>query len=143
MTDPQRPESEGPQSGSSQGGSSQKELADELRELGNNIKDFLHTFWESQERKRIQKEIEAGMTNLGESLNQAADEFQHSPTGQHVKEEFDTISERIRSGEMETTIRRDNFLSALRTANAELEKALQKMSSAEKPASDSQAEPKE
>jgi len=137
MTDPQRPESPGPQSGSSQ-----KELADELRDLGNHIKEFLHTFWESQERKRIQQEIETGMTNLGESLNQAADEFQHRPTGQRVKEEFDDISERIRSGEMETSIRRD-FLSALRTANAELEKALQKMSSAEKPASDSQSEPKE
>ncbi len=142
MTDQQRPESKGSQSGTSQSTAPQKELADELRELGNHIKDFLHAFWESQERKRVQQEIESGVSNLGESLNRAATEFQQSPTGQQVKEEFDRFSERIRSGEMEATIRRD-FINALRTANAELEKALNKMSSAEKPAAGSEAKPKE
>ncbi len=136
MTDPQQPENEVPQ-----GGAPQKDLADELRELGNHIKDFLHAFWESQERKRVEQEIETGMSNLGDSLNRAANEFQHSPTGQRVKEEFDTISERIRSGDMEASVRRD-FLSALRTANSELEKALKKMSSVEKPTTGSEAEPK-
>jgi hypothetical protein len=120
---------------------SQNELADELRELGTHIKDFLHVLWESQERKRMQQDIETGLASLGASINQAADEFQQSPTGQKVKEEFEEIGNRIRSGEMETTLRRD-FMSALKTANAELQKVLQKMSVSEKTQADSEAEPK-
>ena len=110
---------------------SQNEIADELREMGTNIMNFLQALWESQESKRMQKDIEAGLANLGTSINQAAKEFQESPTGQRVKEEFEEISERIRTGEIETNIRRD-FMAALKTANAELEKALNKMSSSGK-----------
>jgi serine/threonine protein kinase HipA of HipAB toxin-antitoxin module len=137
MTEPQQPERD-----SSQGNAPQNELADELRELGDHIKNFLQALWESQERKRVQKEIEEGMTNLGASLNQAANEFQQSPTGHRIKEEFDSIGQRIQTGEMEASIRRE-FISALRTANIELEKALNKMSSADKPAEPSETEPKE
>jgi hypothetical protein len=110
---------------------SQNDLADELRELGIHIKDFLHAIWESQERKQVQQEIKTGLSGLGASLSQAATDFQQSPSGQKVKEEFETISERIRSGEMEAAVRRD-FMSALRTANAELSKALNNMAAAEK-----------
>lgn len=120
---------------------SQNEIADELREMGTNIMNFLQALWESQERKRVQKDIEAGLANLGTSINQAAKEFQQSPTGQRVKDEFEEISERIRTGEIETNIRRD-FMAALKTANAELEKALNKMSSSEKDQTGSQPDSK-
>jgi hypothetical protein len=136
MTDPQQTGG-----GSPQGGASKKELADELRELGNHIKDFLHIFWESRERKQVQQEIETGVSNLGESINRAASEFQQSRTGQRIKEEFDSMGQRIQNGELESTIRQD-FLNALRTANAELEKALQKMSSEEKTDAGTQSESK-
>ncbi len=109
---------------------SQSDLVDELRELGENIKSFLHALWESQERKQVQQEIETGMAELGASLSKAAGDFQQSPTGQRIQEEFKEIGERIRSGEIEATIRQD-FLSALRTANSELEKVLKKMASTE------------
>lgn len=140
MTDSEQTQSETEQDDSKQWQSSSNDLADELNELGNSIKNFLHAFWESQERKRMQQEIESGLSSLGQSLSQAASEFQQSPTGQQVKQEFEAISNRIRSGEMESTIRRD-FLNALRAANAELENALRKMSPVEKPADSSEGEP--
>lgn len=140
MTDPEQTQSETEQDDSKQWQSSSNDLADELNQLGNNIKNFLQSFWESQERKRMQQEIESGLSSLGQSLSQAASEFQQSPTGQQVKQEFEAIGERIRSGEMESTLRRD-FLNALRTANAELENALRKMSPVEKPADSSEDEP--
>ncbi len=136
MADQGQTENKAPQSEASQ-----NDLADELRVLGDNIKDFLHFLWESQERKRVQKDLEAGLSNLGASLNQAAAEFQQSPTGQRVKEEFEEISERVRSGEMESTIRRD-FLSALKTANIELQKAIDKMASSQKSETGSETKPK-
>ncbi len=115
-------------SSSQTGAASQGDLADELRQLGNNIKDILTTLWESQERKKAQKDFEAGLNNLGISFNQAASDFQKSPAGQRVKEDIDIISERIRSGEMESKLRAE-MLKALQVVNQELQKAADKMAS--------------
>ncbi len=108
------------------------DLADELRQLGNNIKDILTALWESEERKRVQKDVESGLNNFGSSLNQAANDFQKSEAGLRVKENIDQISERIRSGEMEARLRTD-ILSALKVVNDELQKATTKVSSSGAP----------
>jgi hypothetical protein len=118
------------ETGNQPGAASQGDLADELRELGNNIKDILTTLWESQERKKVQKDLETGLNNFGSSLNQAASDFQKSPAGQRVKEDIDILSERIRSGEMEAKLRSE-MLKALQVANQELQKAAGKMASTE------------
>ena len=136
MTDQERKEKE-----TTQGEATQGDLADELRVLGENIKNFVRALWESQERKRVQQDIETGLAGLGASIGQAANEFQQSQTGQRMKEEFEEIGERIRSGEMETALRND-FLGALRTANLELEKALNKMSTPKETQAGSETEPK-
>jgi hypothetical protein len=141
MVDQEQSENKSTSGGPTPGETSPNELADELRELGNHIKDFLHALWESQDRKRVQQEVESGLTNLGASFNQAAKEFQQSPTGQRVKEEFEEIGNRIRTGEMETTLRRD-FMSALQTANRELEKVLNKMAPSDKAQAGPEPEPK-
>jgi len=98
------------------------DIAAELRELGRNLAEALRSAWESEERKRIQMEIETGLVEIGTTLNQAAKDFSDSPTGQTIKSDLKGIQERIQNGEVETKLRAD-LLSALRTANAELKKA--------------------
>jgi predicted component of type VI protein secretion system len=98
------------------------DLADEFRNLGENLKTFFQTAWESEERKKLQQEIEAGMAELGKSLSQAASEFKAGPAGQQLKSDFEDLHERVRSGEVENKIRAE-LLSVLRTVNTELEKA--------------------
>ena len=98
------------------------DLADEFRNLGENLKTFFQTAWESEERKKLQGEIEAGMAELGRSLSQAASEFKEGPAGQQLKSDFQDLHERVRSGEVENKLRAE-LLSVLRTVNSELEKA--------------------
>jgi len=101
------------------------DILTELRELGKNLQALLRSSWESEERKKVQSELQVGLNDLGKSLSQAASEFSESPTGQTLKADLADLQERIRSGEVETKVRSE-VLGALRAANEGLKKAGQK-----------------
>ena len=99
----------------------ENELADELRNLGYNLKGILQAAWESEERRKLQNEIQAGLAELQKTVA----EFVTSPTGQRLKAEVQDLGGRVRGGQVESQLRSD-LLAALRTINAELEKASKK-----------------
>jgi len=104
------------------GGYSQSDVAAEFRNLGQNLKSVLQTAWDSDERKKLQEEIEAGLADLNRSLDQAVSEFRESPAGQRLKEDVADLSGRIRTGQVEEEIR-VGLLSVLRSIDQELENA--------------------
>ena len=105
-------------------------LRDEFRILGQNLKEMVNSAWESEERKKLQGELEEGMHELGNVLNELATNFQSGEMGQSIRREVDQISERVRSGEVENKARQE-ILKALKVLNSELEKASQKFSDAD------------
>ncbi len=54
-------------------------IGEQLNELGKNLREALQTAWESEERRKLQQEIEDGLANLGASLSQAAKDFSKQP----------------------------------------------------------------
>jgi hypothetical protein len=98
------------------------EVLDELRELGRNLRALLQSAWESDERKKLQGEIETGLNELFSNLSQAAQDFSASPTGQTLKSDIEDLSQRIKTGEVETKVRAE-VLNALRAANEGLKNA--------------------
>lgn len=96
----------------------ENEVLDELRNLGDNITTLLRSAWESEERKRLQNDLEAGFNELRNNLRDMA----NSPTGQTIREDIEEFGERIRAGEVERAVRME-VLSALRMANDGLKKA--------------------
>jgi hypothetical protein len=100
-------------------------IGEQLNELGKNLRDALQTAWESEERRKLQKEIEDGLANLGASLSQAAKEFSNSPTGKTIKEDVKDLHDRWRTGEVGSKARSE-IVDALRKVNEELQKATQK-----------------
>lgn len=100
------------------------DLASEFQELGSNLKKIFLNAWESEERKNFQVELEEGLTDLGDSLKQTAQEIHDSETGQRVKAEAEDLRDRVRSGEVEEKIRED-LLTALHKVNTELKKVSQ------------------
>lgn len=98
------------------------DLLDELHALGDNLRAMIASAWGSTERRRLQQDLEEGLTDIKSSLNQAASDFQSSPTGQTIKEELSDLNERLRTGEVESAVRRE-VLNALRMANEGLKKA--------------------
>jgi len=99
------------------------ELLNELRNLGKNLKELLQTAWESEDRKKVQKDIETGLNDLVKTLSQAANDFAQSPAGQTLKSDIEDLKERIQTGEVEKKVR-DEAVSALRAANEGLKKAV-------------------
>ncbi len=100
-------------------------LKDEFRNLGDNLKKVVGGAWESEERKKLQSEIEDGLRELGDVLNSVADDFHHGEAGQNFRRGVDDFSERVRSGEVESKARQ-GILHALQSLNAELEKAAER-----------------
>jgi succinate dehydrogenase/fumarate reductase flavoprotein subunit len=105
----------------SENSTSEENLTDEFRNLGKNLIDVLHTAWESPERKKLQEEIESGLTEFGSSMKRELETFTDGPTGQQLKSDVEDLQERIRSKEVETKMR-EEILNTLRIVNTELEK---------------------
>ena len=101
------------------------DIGDQLNELGKNLRDALRTAWESDERRKLQQDIEVGLANLRDSLNQAATDFSSSQTGQTLKEDVKDLNERWKTGDVGSKIRTE-ITDALRTVNQELQKATRK-----------------
>lgn len=98
-------------------------IGKQLDELGRNLRDALQSAWASDERRKLQKEIEEGLSNLGASLSQAAKDFSNSPTGQSLKDDMKDIQERWRTGEVGSKVHSD-LVEALRKVNTELQKTV-------------------
>lgn len=113
------------ESNPNQNNSSTEDIGKQLNELGKNLSDALRTAWESDERRKLQLEIEDGLANLRDALNQAATEFSNSQTGQNLKEDVKDLHERWQTGEVGTKVRSE-ITEALRTVNKELQKASQR-----------------
>lgn len=100
-------------------------IGDQLNELGKNLREALQSAWQSEERRKVQKDIEDGLANLGASLSQAARDFSNTPTGQNLKEDVQDLNERWRTGEVGSKVRSE-IAEALRSVNNELKKATKK-----------------
>lgn len=125
MTEKPEPGLEGNSNTGGAEDASQSDVTSEFRQLGKNLKEILEAAWESEERRKLQREIESGLSELERSLNQTIEELKESPTGKRIKEEAEDLRGRIRSGELEAQLRED-LLSILRRVNTELEKAAER-----------------
>jgi hypothetical protein len=104
------------------------ELSDELRALGENLRSLFQAVWDSDDRRRLQQEMETGIGALAESLGQAARDFAESETGKQMKKDAREFGDRVRSGEVETKVRQD-LTAILRKMNEELGRASSSWSS--------------
>ena len=120
---------------------SNSDIADELRMLGKNLKDALQSAWESDERKKLEEEIRAGLADLGVTINEAASDFRQSQTGQQFKEDIHDFRRRVHTGEVSTKVH-DELINAIRMANNELSKMSGKRSGSAAPQNESSSDQK-
>ncbi|HUS84207.1 MAG TPA: hypothetical protein VMX56_03610 [Anaerolineales bacterium] len=96
------------------------EIRNEFERLGENIRQAVHGAWDGEERKRISKEINDGLIEIGAAFTRIGDEIAESPGVQRVREEVDDFGERIQSGEVGKKIN-DELVSLLQTINQKLD----------------------
>ena len=120
-------------------------LADELKNLGQNLVDLLYAAWDNPERKRVQQEISNNLNEVGDVLKREADSFAESDTAKRFKADMEDMGERIRNSETQEKVRTE-VLNILQTANSELQKVIDKWQPEEAdadPAADSPEEAEE
>jgi hypothetical protein len=115
-------------------------VREELRQLGANLRAALREARESDEWRRLQTDIAAGLEDAASALRGAAEEFAASPTGQKLQDEMSALHQRVRTGDVAGTIRSD-ILSALRTLNADLEKGAWRRSPPAGPGTETKGRP--
>jgi hypothetical protein len=100
-------------------------ISEQLNELGKNLREALQTAWSSEERRKLQQDIEEGMASLGATLSQAAKDFSSTPTGKTISDDMKDLQQRWRSGEVGTKVHTE-VVDALRRVNDELQKTAHK-----------------
>jgi len=84
-----------------------EDFFDEIRTLGKNIRGFLSAAWNSQERNDLEQAIHGNLEEIGDTLNQAANDFLASENGQQIKKDIDDLKSRAENGELQKQIRQD------------------------------------
>ncbi len=97
-------------------------LSEEFAKLGRNIKQALQSAWSSEERKKLQAEIETGLMEASRALKQASGDFSKSQAAQTLKADTEDFKKRVHSGELEAKIRSE-VMNALHIANEALKNA--------------------
>ena len=105
----------------------EESLTEEFHALGENLINTVRAAWDNPERKKLQQEIEVGLTELTTTIKNEAETFQESPTGQRLRSDIDSLQQWAQSGKTESQIR-DELIKALKIANAELKKVTDKLS---------------
>lgn len=100
-------------------------ISDQLNELGKNLRQVLQSAWQSEERKKLQNEIEEGLKEMSASLNQAAQDFSSTPAGKTISDDVKDFQERWRTGQVQSKARSE-IMDALRKVNDELQKVVKR-----------------
>jgi len=107
-------------------GNAGESLSDQFIKLGENIRDIVKAAWESGEGERFRQDIRNGLSELEVSLDKLSRELSESQAAQQIREEMDEIAQRVRSGDVEKTVR-TGILTALKRLNEEIEKLMEGM----------------
>jgi non-homologous end joining protein Ku len=102
-------------------------LADEFRNLGQNLIAAIQTAWDSDERRKFSDEFVHNMNEMQSTLRQEAEKLSASESAQKFKDDVEEIGEKLRSSETQDKIRQE-LLAALQTANLELQKVIDRWS---------------
>jgi hypothetical protein len=117
----------------------ESDLTEELRQLGANLTDTLRSAWASEERKKVQVEIESGLQSISEEFRKAGDEIDVKGIGEEVRSGVEDASQKIQSGEAGDRVRNE-LLSVLQTINTQLKDVQTHWDPPKEATSDSEAE---
>ena len=106
-------------SGSSVAGST--DIVEEFKRLGRQFADTLEGIFNSEDARRVETEVRAGMKSFADEVEKAFNQAKDSPTASRVKEEATAAKERVETGEY-THKAQEGIVSGLRWLSTELDK---------------------
>ncbi len=109
------------------------DIAAEFAELGKKLRTTVETAWASQERQKVQKEVQEGLVKMRDELDKAAKSLRDSEPGQKVETGVKRVREDFESGKVADDLR-VGLVSGLRGLGAALDKLADSFTPAEEAA---------
>ena len=103
-------------------------VENQFERLGENLKSAVEGAWQSEERKRISEDLQAGIEEFADTLRRTTNEFIESPTGQRMRADVDELSRRVQEGEVADKVESE-LVRVLERLNLKLEEAISSMAS--------------
>ena len=97
------------------------DIVDEFKRLGRQFADTLEGIFTSDEAKRVETELRAGMKTFAEEVEKAFNQAKDSPAASRMKEEATAAKERVETGEYAYKAQ-EGVVTGLRWLSNELEK---------------------
>ncbi|MCZ2115455.1 MAG: hypothetical protein LC131_16755 [Anaerolineae bacterium] len=97
------------------------EIVDEFKKLGRQFADTLGGIFTSEEARRVETEIRAGMRGFADEVEKAFSQAKDSPTASRMKEEMSGVKDRVETGEFARKTQQ-GMVSGLRWLSTELDK---------------------
>lgn len=108
-----------------------RDIANELRNLGQQFASTLEAAWHSQERVRVEGEIREGMKQFADEVGRVLNNVRESAAAQKVREEASEIKSKVEDTEV-TKKARNGVAQGLSWLSQELGKLAEKFTPAEK-----------
>lgn len=103
------------------GKSASADIVDEFKRLGRQFADTLETIFTSDEIKRVETEVRAGMRSFADEVDKAFQQAKDSPAAARMKEEASSVKDRVETGDMARQAQ-EGMVSGLRWLSNELDK---------------------
>lgn len=97
------------------------DLMDEFKRLGRQFGDTLQSAFNSEEARRMETELRAGMKTFADEVERVFREAKDSPAASRVKEEATVVKERVETGDVGRKAQ-EGIVGGLRWLSDELEK---------------------
>lgn len=110
---------------------SEADIVEEFKRLGRQFADTLEGIFTSDEAKRMENELRAGMKGFADEVEKAFHQVKESPAATRVKEEAGAAKDRVETGEIGRKAQ-EGVVSGLRWLSDELEKLAGQFTPADK-----------
>lgn len=107
------------------------DIVDEFKRLGRQFADTLEGIFNSEEAKRVETEVRAGMKSFADEVEKAFNQAKESPAASRMKDEATAAKERVETGEFAHKAQ-EGMVSGLRWLSTELEKLANQFTPADK-----------
>ena len=113
------------------------DLVEEFKRLGRQFGDTVQAAFNSDEARRMETELRAGMRTFADEVERAFREAKDSPAATRMKEEATGMKDRVESGDMARKAQ-EGVVSGLRWLSAELERLANQFTPAQQPPTEKQ-----
>ena len=110
----------------SEGDAEEKSISSELARLGKQVADAIAQAWESEDRKKLQAEVTAGLETFGDQVSDAMRKASESDAANQLRDQTEQVAARVRESDVTAEVRR-GLISGLEILNRELGKLVERL----------------